>query len=105
MNLETSIVKKTLEPDLTEKLLEGCSGISVVGVGEAVEAVGHSAAASSIAATLFQALLTKLIVDLTFLGITQNVVGFTDLLELIFGTFGLVLVGVVLEGQLPVSLL
>lgn len=49
--------------------------------------------------------LSKLVVYASLLGVSQDLVGLCDLLELVLGVGVAVLVWVELEGQLPVGLL
>merc|ERR1719188_1287595 len=95
-----------------EELLEGGARVAVVRVGEPAghlrggEPFGEAGAAAARAAqAALEALLADLVVDAALLGVGEDVVGLADLLELLLGAGVLVLVGVILEGKLPVRLL
>merc|ERR1719188_1102996 len=93
-----------------EELLEGGARVAVVRVGEPAghlrggEPFGKAGAAARAQAAL-ETLLADLVVDAALLGVGEDVVGLADLLELLLGAGVLVLVGVILEGELPVRLL
>lgn len=94
---------------LTKKLCKCLPWIAVIRIRKVFEPVRHAAIGVSVVSLTtrasFQSLLAELVVDLSLPGITQHVVGLADLLKLLLGPGGLVLVRVILQGQLPVGFL
>ena len=81
-----------------------CFASEPTGVVEGLSGSAESASGWRSAGRSLEALLAELVVDLALLGVREDVVGLADLLELLLGPRGLVLVGMELEGQFAVGL-